>query len=109
LAAMAAAALLAPLALACGRPDGTLTRWGRSGGRCAPGAAARPPPPPAPTAAPPGGGLADPPLEALGQSFARGELGNLPAVLVVRDGRLVFERYRAGRAPAGGARRAGGL
>jgi CubicO group peptidase (beta-lactamase class C family) len=66
-------------------------RWQRSSTDC--GGAA---PVAWPTAAPAEVGLDGGTLETLAQRIQRGELGNLHALLVARDGRLVFERYFAG-------------
>ena len=49
-----------------------------------------------PTSTPEGVSLDGAALRALGDAIARGELGNIHALLLVRDGVLAFERYFAG-------------
>ena len=91
--AVAITGLLAPLALGCNLLAVRPTRWERSDDTCPSGSVAEE----WPTATPSDTGLAAGPLEEIAERAARGDLGNLHAILVVRDGRLVFERYFAGR------------
>jgi CubicO group peptidase (beta-lactamase class C family) len=83
---------LAPFALGCNLFVVVPTRWERGVDRCPPGSAADE----WPTASPSEAGLSVGPLDEISARAARGDLGNLHSILVVRDGRLVFERYFAG-------------
>lgn len=84
---------MAPLALGCNLLAVEPVRWERAANGCPPGSVAEE----WPAAAPAEVGLAPGPLEAMAARAGRGELGNLHGVVVVRDGRLVFERYFTGR------------
>ena len=83
---------LLALALGCNLFAVEPTRWERSASGCPQASVVEE----WPTAAPAEVGLAAGPLEEIATRAARGELGNLHSILVVRDGRLVFERYFAG-------------
>ena len=67
-------------------------RWERSAAACPAGSTSEE----WPTATPADARLDANPLEEVAERAARGELGNLHSILVVRDGRLVFERYFRG-------------
>ena len=72
--------------------DASLTRWDPGTEPCPTPASARP----WAVAAPAGEGMDAAALEALVTRAEQGELGNLHSILVVRNGRLVFERYFSG-------------
>jgi len=72
--------------------DTTVTRWDRSAADC-PG---MPVAEPWPTASPAEAGIDAGALAAIAERVERGELRNVHSLLVVRGGKLVFERYFAG-------------
>lgn len=84
------AALLALVPTACTGPQ--TTSWHRSAEAC-PGAD---PAAAWATSTPAEAGLDASALDALARRIEAGELGNLHSLLVVREGRLVYERYFAG-------------
>src|SRR5262249_43893828 len=84
---------LAPLAAACNMLEAEPKRWEQNATSCPLGSATDP----WPVAGPSEVGLDPRPLDAVAERAARGELGNLHAIVIVRDGRLVFERYFTGR------------
>ena len=69
-----------------------VVRWER-GASDGPGL---PPPAPWPESTPKSVGLDGAALDALAQRIERGEIANIHSVLVVRDGKLAFERYFTG-------------
>ncbi len=70
----------------------TTTHWERGAGDCAGLPAAEP----WPVATPESAGIDTTALEAAAGKIASGERGNIHSLLVVRDGKLVFERYFRG-------------
>ena len=91
--ALAACAALAALSALVGCPDVQTVAWERGPSDCA----GLPAPAPWPTATPAELGLDGAALDGLAARIERGELGNLHSLLVVRDGKLAFERYFPGR------------
>ena len=81
---------IAWVVFASGCADVQLERWDRSTANCPTASEAWA------TVAPAEAGLDGERLEALAQRIEAGELGNLHSLLVVRDGRLAFERYFSG-------------
>lgn len=67
-------------------------RWERGAGDCA----GAPMPEPWPTATPSEVGLDGAALDSLARRIETGELANIHSVVVVRDGKLAFERYSTG-------------